>query len=147
MFAGCIAKCEAGDPQGCNGAGVLFEFGERADPLTASSFYGRACDLGRRKACTTAGDAATRLLRDGGGDEDANLRALAIHSYEAGCDARQPERGSWDGYVQRIILGNACAGLLELRASALVRRLDEAGRRRLQALLPALLADVAHSSV
>jgi glutamate-ammonia-ligase adenylyltransferase len=36
--------------------------------------------------------------------------------------------------------------LLELRASALVRKLDEPGRQRLQALLPALLADVAHSS-
>ena len=35
--------------------------------------------------------------------------------------------------------------LLELRASTLVRRLDEPGRRRLQALLPALLADVAHA--
>jgi [glutamine synthetase] adenylyltransferase / [glutamine synthetase]-adenylyl-L-tyrosine phosphorylase len=36
--------------------------------------------------------------------------------------------------------------LLELRASALVRRLDEPGRRRLQALLPVLLADIARSS-
>jgi len=36
--------------------------------------------------------------------------------------------------------------LLELRASALVRRLDEPGRRRLQALLPVLLADVAASN-
>ena len=36
--------------------------------------------------------------------------------------------------------------LLELRGSSLVRRLDEPGRRRLQALLPALLADVAASS-
>ncbi len=33
--------------------------------------------------------------------------------------------------------------LLELRASTLVRKLDEAGRRRLQALLPPLLADIA----
>ncbi|HEY3784545.1 MAG TPA: bifunctional [glutamate--ammonia ligase]-adenylyl-L-tyrosine phosphorylase/[glutamate--ammonia-ligase] adenylyltransferase [Steroidobacteraceae bacterium] len=33
--------------------------------------------------------------------------------------------------------------LLELRASSLVRRLDEAGRKRLQALLPVLLADIA----
>lgn len=33
--------------------------------------------------------------------------------------------------------------LLELRASALVRKLDEPGRKRLQALLPPLLADVA----
>jgi [glutamine synthetase] adenylyltransferase / [glutamine synthetase]-adenylyl-L-tyrosine phosphorylase len=36
--------------------------------------------------------------------------------------------------------------LLELRASALVRKLDEPGRKRLQALLPALLTDVAGSS-
>jgi glutamate-ammonia-ligase adenylyltransferase len=36
--------------------------------------------------------------------------------------------------------------LLELRASTLVRKLDEAGRRRLQTLLPVLLADVAASS-
>jgi [glutamine synthetase] adenylyltransferase / [glutamine synthetase]-adenylyl-L-tyrosine phosphorylase len=35
--------------------------------------------------------------------------------------------------------------LLELRSSSLVRRLDEPGRRRLQALLPVLLADVAKS--
>ena len=35
--------------------------------------------------------------------------------------------------------------LLELRASSLVRKLDEPGRRRLQALLPVLLADVARS--
>ena len=33
--------------------------------------------------------------------------------------------------------------LLELRSSPLVRKLDEPGRKRLQALLPALLADVA----
>jgi len=36
--------------------------------------------------------------------------------------------------------------LLELRSSAPVRRLDEAGRRRLQALLPGLMADVAASA-
>jgi glutamate-ammonia-ligase adenylyltransferase len=42
--------------------------------------------------------------------------------------------------------GEAARLLLELRSSALVRRLDEPGRRRLQALLPALLADVAQSS-
>jgi [glutamine synthetase] adenylyltransferase / [glutamine synthetase]-adenylyl-L-tyrosine phosphorylase len=35
--------------------------------------------------------------------------------------------------------------LLELRSSALVRKLDEPGRKRLQALLPALLVDVAGS--
>src|SRR5262249_13200251 len=36
--------------------------------------------------------------------------------------------------------------LLELRSSALVRKLDEPGRRRLQGLLPALLANIATSS-
>ncbi|MGH8240757.1 MAG: bifunctional [glutamate--ammonia ligase]-adenylyl-L-tyrosine phosphorylase/[glutamate--ammonia-ligase] adenylyltransferase, partial [Steroidobacteraceae bacterium] len=36
--------------------------------------------------------------------------------------------------------------LLELRASGTVRKLDEPGRKRLQALLPALLADIAASS-
>jgi [glutamine synthetase] adenylyltransferase / [glutamine synthetase]-adenylyl-L-tyrosine phosphorylase len=64
----------------------------------------------------------------------------------------------WDSQAETAALAEALAGagfrdsgeaarlLLELRASALVRKLDEAGRRRLQALLPALLADVAHSS-
>lgn len=35
--------------------------------------------------------------------------------------------------------------LLELRSSSLVRKLDEPGRKRLQALLPPLLEDVAHA--
>jgi [glutamine synthetase] adenylyltransferase / [glutamine synthetase]-adenylyl-L-tyrosine phosphorylase len=64
----------------------------------------------------------------------------------------------WDSHAETAALAEAltAAGftdsaevarlLLELRASTLVQRLDEAGRRRLQALLPALLADVAHSS-
>ncbi len=40
----CIAKCERDDPQACNGAGVLFEFGENPDVVTASSYYRRSCD-------------------------------------------------------------------------------------------------------
>ncbi len=64
----------------------------------------------------------------------------------------------WDTPAERAALAEALARagfadgdeaarlLLELRASALVRKLDEAGRRRLQALLPALLAEVAHST-
>jgi TPR repeat protein len=47
----CIARCEGGDAQGCNGAGVLFEFAERPDPLLASSFYGRACDANYGPGC------------------------------------------------------------------------------------------------
>jgi glutamate-ammonia-ligase adenylyltransferase len=39
----------------------------------------------------------------------------------------------------------AARALLELRASPLVRKLDEPGRKRLQALLPALMADVVAS--
>ena len=64
----------------------------------------------------------------------------------------------WDSPAETAALaeGLAAAGftdsaevarlLLELRASALVRKLDEPGRQRLQALLPALLADVARSN-
>ena len=64
----------------------------------------------------------------------------------------------WDSQAETAALADAltAAGfadsaeaarlLLELRASTLVHKLDEAGRRRLQALLPVLLADVAHSS-
>ncbi len=64
----------------------------------------------------------------------------------------------WDSQAETAALADALerAGftdsaevsrlLLELRASALVRKLDEPGRRRLQALLPVLLADIALSS-
>jgi len=63
----------------------------------------------------------------------------------------------WDTQAETAALAEAlrCAGfsdsaeaarlLLELRASSLVRKLDEPGRRRLQALLPVLLADIARS--
>ncbi|TLY55970.1 MAG: bifunctional [glutamate--ammonia ligase]-adenylyl-L-tyrosine phosphorylase/[glutamate--ammonia-ligase] adenylyltransferase [Gammaproteobacteria bacterium] len=78
----------------------------------------------------------------------------------------EPDRGAvridlgrfWDSQAETAALAEALARagftdnaevarlLLELRASALVRKLDEPGRKRLQALLPALLADVAGSS-
>jgi len=63
----------------------------------------------------------------------------------------------WDSKAEAAALAESLAAagfsdgaevarlLLELRASSLVRKLDEPGRRRLQALLPALLADVARS--
>jgi TPR repeat protein len=47
----CIAKCEGGDPQGCNGAGIMFEFSESSDVATASSFYRRACDANYGPGC------------------------------------------------------------------------------------------------
>lgn len=64
----------------------------------------------------------------------------------------------WDSQAETAALADALARagfadsaeaarlLLELRASTLVRKLDEPGRRRLQALLPLLLADIARSS-
>jgi len=64
----------------------------------------------------------------------------------------------WDSQAETAALADALTGagfndsaeaarlLLELRASTLVRKLDEPGRRRLQALLPLLLADIARSS-
>jgi glutamate-ammonia-ligase adenylyltransferase len=64
----------------------------------------------------------------------------------------------WDSQAEAAALTEALARagfsdsvevsrlLLELRASALVRNLDEPGRRRLQALLPALLAEIARGS-
>jgi len=61
----------------------------------------------------------------------------------------------WDSEAETAALAESLAAagfgesaeaarlLLELRASSLVRRLDERGRARLQALLPVLLADIA----
>jgi glutamate-ammonia-ligase adenylyltransferase len=60
----------------------------------------------------------------------------------------------WDSQAETAVLAESLARagfaasdevarlLLELRGSALVRKLDEPGRKRLQALLPPLLADV-----
>ena len=64
----------------------------------------------------------------------------------------------WDTQAETAVLAESLARagfaasdevarlLLELRSSALVRKLDEPGRKRLQALLPPLLADVARVS-
>ena len=61
----------------------------------------------------------------------------------------------WDTQAETAVLAESLARagfigseeatrlLLELRSSALVRKLDEPGRKRLQALLPPLLADIA----
>jgi [glutamine synthetase] adenylyltransferase / [glutamine synthetase]-adenylyl-L-tyrosine phosphorylase len=63
----------------------------------------------------------------------------------------------WDSQAETAALVESLSGagykepeeasrlLLELRSSSLVRKLDEPGRKRLQALLPALLVDVARS--
>ena len=86
-----------------------------------------------------------RLVFSGGDEPDAGAVRIDLGRF-------------WDTQAETAALAEALAHagfedsgeaarlLLELRASALVRKLDEAGRRRLQALLPVLLADVAHSS-
>src|SRR3989440_4419480 len=86
-----------------------------------------------------------RLLVQGGADPDRGAVRIDLGRF-------------WDSQAETAALAEALARagftdsaevarlLLELRASALVRKLDEPGRKRLQALLPALLADIARSS-
>jgi len=86
-----------------------------------------------------------RLVVQGGAEPDGGAVRIDLGRF-------------WDSQAETAALVEALARagfsdstevarlLLELRASALVRKLDEPGRKRLQALLPALLADVAHSS-
>jgi len=86
-----------------------------------------------------------RLLVQGGAEPDRDAVRIDLGRF-------------WDSQAETAALAEALARagfsdsaevarlLLELRASALVRKLDEPGRKRLQALLPALLADIAHSS-
>jgi glutamate-ammonia-ligase adenylyltransferase len=99
-------------------------------------------------------------------DLDARRARVSHHFRLVFSGAEEPDTGAvridlgrfWDTQAETAALaeglaragfrdsGEAARLLLELRASALVRKLDEAGRRRLQALLPALLADIAQSS-
>ncbi|HVC31709.1 MAG TPA: bifunctional [glutamate--ammonia ligase]-adenylyl-L-tyrosine phosphorylase/[glutamate--ammonia-ligase] adenylyltransferase [Steroidobacteraceae bacterium] len=95
-------------------------------------------DLGRHQACvsghfnrfvfgtTARGGEAVRIDLGRLWETDAEAAVLAESLGRAGFAA--PEQ--------------AGQMLLALRASALVRKLDEAGRRRLQALLPPLLLDI-----
>jgi glutamate-ammonia-ligase adenylyltransferase len=83
-----------------------------------------------------------RFVVFGGGDPDRNCVRIDLGRF-------------WDSQAETALLTDSLsrAGfteaeeasriLLELRSSALVRKLDEPGRKRLQSLLPALLADIA----
>ncbi len=53
--ARCVEKCEQDDSQACNGAGVLFEFGESPDLATASGYYRRSCDGSYAPGCNNLG--------------------------------------------------------------------------------------------
>jgi glutamate-ammonia-ligase adenylyltransferase len=122
-----------------------------ADPLTRE----------RVALAMGAGDFATLLA-----ELDAHRRTVSGHfravifgASDADKNAVRIDLGRfWDTQAETAALAESLARagfgdsqeaarlLLELRASALVRRLDEPGRRRLQALLPPLLTDVAASS-
>jgi glutamate-ammonia-ligase adenylyltransferase len=84
------------------------------------------------------------------------FRLVALGGAEPDAAAVRIDLGRfWDTQAETAALAEALARagfadsaeaarlLLELRASSLVRKLDEAGRKRLQALLPVLLADIA----
>ncbi|HEV7137691.1 MAG TPA: bifunctional [glutamate--ammonia ligase]-adenylyl-L-tyrosine phosphorylase/[glutamate--ammonia-ligase] adenylyltransferase [Steroidobacteraceae bacterium] len=118
-----------------------------ADPLSrervalamaASSWDGLLAELGRQQECVSghfsrfvfggARRAGTVITIDLGRlwDDDAEAAVLAESLGHAGF--AEPAQ--------------ATQMLLALRASALVRKLDESGRQRLQALLPPLLEDI-----
>jgi [glutamine synthetase] adenylyltransferase / [glutamine synthetase]-adenylyl-L-tyrosine phosphorylase len=85
-----------------------------------------------------------RFVVFGGGDPDRNAVKIDLGRF-------------WDSQAETAALTESLASagfaeaaeasriLLELRASSLVRKLDEPGRKRLQSLLPALLSDIAAS--
>jgi len=112
-------------------------------------------------------------LAMGSDDWAAMLRELDLHRSRVSGHFRavvsggaDPERGViridlgrfWDSQAETAALVESLARagfaspdevarlLLELRSSSLVRKLDEPGRKRLQSLLPALLADVVRAS-
>jgi TPR repeat protein len=68
-FSGCVAKCDGGDAQACNAAGVLFEFdsGERSNPELASGFYSRSCSDNYAPGCNNL---AWLYLRGSGVPQD-----------------------------------------------------------------------------
>jgi glutamate-ammonia-ligase adenylyltransferase len=88
-----------------------------------------------------------------------HFRLVVFGGTERDSDAVKIDLGRfWDSQAETAVLAESLgrAGfvandeaarlLLELRSSALVRKLDEPGRKRLQALLPPLLADVVRVS-
>jgi glutamate-ammonia-ligase adenylyltransferase len=85
-----------------------------------------------------------RFVVFGGGDADRNAVRIDLGRFwdSQAETAALVESLSRAGFAEAE---EASRILLELRSSSLVRKLDEAGRKRLQSLLPALLADIAAS--
>jgi glutamate-ammonia-ligase adenylyltransferase len=85
-----------------------------------------------------------RFVVFGGGDADRNSVKIDLGRFwdSQAETAALVESLSQAGFAEAQ---EASRFLLELRASSLVRKLDEPGRKRLQNLLPALLSDIAAS--
>ena len=116
--------------------------------------------LARERLALAVGEADWPALERALGSHRARVAAhfhrLVLGGAErAGAEVRIDLGRAWDDPAETASLTEsldeagfaapapAARQLLELRASALVRKLDEAGRRRLQALLGPLLADIA----
>jgi len=83
------------------------------------------------------------VILGGGAEQDAAVRIDLGRFWDTQAEtAALAESLSSAGFSDSA---EAARLLLELRGSSLVRKLDEPGRRRLQALLPVLLADIARS--
>jgi glutamate-ammonia-ligase adenylyltransferase len=98
-------------------------------------------ELGRHRECVRGH--FREVILGGGAQDDAAVRIDLGRFWDSRAEtAALAESLGHAGFTDSA---EAARLLLELRASSLVRKLDEAGRKRLQALLPVLLADVARS--
>jgi glutamate-ammonia-ligase adenylyltransferase len=98
-------------------------------------------ELERHRACVRGH--FSDVVLGGGAREDSAVRIDLGRFWDTRAEtAALAESLETAGFTES---SEAARLLLELRASSLVRKLDEPGRRRLQALLPVLLADIARS--
>jgi glutamate-ammonia-ligase adenylyltransferase len=98
-------------------------------------------ELERHRACVRGH--FSEVVLGGGAREDSAVRIDLGRFWDTQAEtAALAESLETAGFTES---SEAARLLLELRASSLVRKLDEPGRRRLQALLPVLLADIARS--
>ncbi len=98
-------------------------------------------DLERHRECV--GGHFREVILGGGAEQDAAVRIDLGRFWDT-----RAETAALAESLEHAGFGDSAEAarlLLELRGSSLVRKLDEPGRRRLQALLPVLLADIARS--
>jgi [glutamine synthetase] adenylyltransferase / [glutamine synthetase]-adenylyl-L-tyrosine phosphorylase len=106
--------------------------------MGASGWGALLTELGRHQACVSAH--FKRFVFGGAGSGGSAVRIDLGRFWEAHAEsAVLSESLSRAGFADPA---QAAQMLLALRASGLVRKLDEPGRQRLQALLPPLLADI-----